>query len=326
MTPDSNTECALVFPDLCDKKSFRLITWENTGGFFENFWKYLFSERSDPRFPPWHMRETEIDRFEWCIRTLCEKSRYDSFILLWCQSTCRIDERSSFFEELIRAFEEFILELCFFIGIIQWPEAIRFLIWEEYSPLSRTWCIEEDTIKLSFPSFKIFSCIGLDSLDNTRSLESSVVHEFVISDLILFESNNLSHILHEHSYLRCLGSWSCANIENPLSSWHIECKHGEHTRNSLEIDLTIIKCSCPLDSKFMHSIKDIYSRIFTKFSHHNSFFCEFSEYVWSICLEMIESERSLSLTSKYLHHPIIFRSKKCFESRYQKVWKHNLFF
>jgi hypothetical protein len=54
------------------------------------------------------------------------------------------------------------------------------------------------------------------------------VDELVITDRILLEGDDLTIILHHHSDLGSLGSWSSADIEDSISRLWIEDIGWEH--------------------------------------------------------------------------------------------------
>jgi hypothetical protein len=174
------------------------------------------------------MRQSDIDRLEGGIRKIREESRDDSLILLGSKGTRRVDEGSSFFECCESEGKELVLELCFFLYVLERPESIGLLIRERYAALSATWSIEKDTIECLIRStIEVVSRIEFLSLHDRRSLEFRVVHEFIIADLVLFEGDYFSLIAHRHRDLRRLGSRSRTHIEDRFSRFWSEDEHRE---------------------------------------------------------------------------------------------------
>ena len=66
------------------------------------------------------------------------------------------------------------------------------------------------------------SRIHLDSLYDRRSLECTIVHQPIIADLVLLDRIDTPTVLHHHGELCRLGSWSCTDIEDRLTSLWIE--------------------------------------------------------------------------------------------------------
>ena len=92
-----------------------------------------------------------------------------------------------------------------------------------YTSLSATRSIEEDTVEcLICSTLEIVSCIELLSLHDRRSLELTVMHEFIIADLVLFEGHYFPYVAHHHGYLCRLGSWSSTDIEYRLSRFRTQ--------------------------------------------------------------------------------------------------------
>lgn len=73
-------------------------------------------------------------------------------------------------------------------------------------------------------------CVHPLSLDDSRSLESAVMHELLIADRILFEGRDFSFILHHHRHLCRLRSGSGAYVEDERARSRGEDEHGKETR------------------------------------------------------------------------------------------------
>jgi hypothetical protein len=143
--------------------------------------------------------------------------------------------------------------------------------------LSRTWSIDEDTVELGTRRVEIVASISLLSLDDRRSLELTVVHETIIADLVLLDRSDESCVLHEHSELGRLGSWSSTDIEHHLTWLWVEREDRQHRGDRLEIDLPIIERASSLDRVFVDTIERIDSLESSEGSRDDPFFTEFGE-------------------------------------------------
>lgn len=156
--------------------------------------------------------------------------------------------------------------------------------------LSRTGCIDEDTIELGTRRLEILPGVSLLTFDDRRSLELTVVHEPIIADLVLFDRGDESCVFHEHGELSRLGSWSSTDIEHHLTWLWIECKDREHGCDGLEIDLPIIEGTSSLDRILVDTIERIDSVESCEGSCDDTFFTELSEDVSSIGMESVDAE------------------------------------
>jgi hypothetical protein len=224
-----------------------------------------------------------------------EEVRYHSFVLLGSECTGRVDECPATREMRIGEREEALLESRLPRYVIQRPESITLLMLYVYSSLSRTRGIYEDTIELSTRRLEILPGICLLTSDDRRSLELTVVHETIISDLVLLDRSDESSVLHEHRELSRLGSWSSTDIEHHLTWLRVEREDGEHGCDRLEIDLPIIERASSLDRVFMSTIERIDSLESSERSHYDIFFTEFSKDISSISLECVDAKRADSL-------------------------------
>ena len=65
------------------------------------------------------MRQSDIDRLEGGIRKIREESRDNSLVLLRSERTSGVDEGSSFFQCCESKCEKLVLELCFFLYVLE---------------------------------------------------------------------------------------------------------------------------------------------------------------------------------------------------------------
>jgi hypothetical protein len=243
-----------------------------------------------------------------------EEVRYHSFVLLWSKCTGRVDKCSTTGEMCIREGEEALLESRLPRYVIQRPESITLLMLYVYSSLSRTRGIDEDTIELGARRIEIVASISLLPLYDRRSLELTVMHETIISDLVLLDRGDESSILHEHGELSRLGSWSRTDVEYHLTWLRVECEDGEHGCDTLEVDLPIVERASSLDRVFMSTIERIGSVESCEGSYYDSFFTEFGEDISPVSQERVDTQGADSFMRKRLEYSIIVSSEERLES------------
>ena len=176
------------------------------------------------------------------------------------------------------------------------------------SSVSGTWIASF----LAMTGTEILPCIHLHSLDIGGSLESRIVHELVIAYLILLYGGDSSSIIHHGGHLCCLGSWSCTDIEDSISSLGCECEDRQHRCDGLEVYLPIVESSSSLDSVFMYSVEYIDSLESIKTLYDDSLFSEFLEYFAPISLQSIDTKRASSLVGKGIENSLIIVIKDNF--------------
>ncbi len=108
-------------------------------------------------------------------------------------------------------------------------------------------------------SHEIFLRVELDPFDIRRSLKHAIVHELIETDLIVFDGDDFSLIVHQSGELRCLRSRRCTDIEDEFLSSGFECQHWNHGSERLKVYLPIIEGASSLDRIFMYSIEEIRS-------------------------------------------------------------------